>query len=98
MGQFLAGIPHTTPLMAMNRQCSSGLQAVVTVANQIRSGEISCGIGGGVESMSLFNMMGAVNPDALSDLVYDHQEANKCLMPMGITSDNVAEKYGISRE
>lgn len=33
MGQFLADIPHTTPLMSMNRQCSSGLQAVVTVAN-----------------------------------------------------------------
>ena len=97
MGQFLAGIPHTTPLIGINRLCSSGLQAVATVANQIRSGEIECGIGGGVESMSMFNMMGQVNPDALSDLVYDHPEANKCLMPMGITSENVAEKYGISR-
>lgn len=48
--------------------------------------------------MSLFNMMGAVNPEALSDLIYDHPEANKCLMPMGITSENVAEKYGISRK
>lgn len=98
MGQFLGGIPHTTPLMSLNRQCSSGLQAVVTIANQIKSGEINCGIGGGVESMSLFNMMGAVNPEALSDQVYEHPEAQKCLMPMGITSENVAEKYGISRK
>jgi acetyl-CoA acyltransferase 1 len=56
-----------------------------------------CGIGGGVESMSMFSMMGQVNPDALSDLVYEHDEAQKCLMPMGITSENVAEKYGITR-
>jgi acetyl-CoA acyltransferase 1 len=58
MGQFLAGIPHTTPLIGINRLCSSGLQAVATVANQIKSGEIDCGIGGGVESMSMFSMMG----------------------------------------
>lgn len=40
------------------------------------------------------NMM---NPEALSDQVFEHSEAQKCLMPMGITSENVAEKYGITR-
>jgi len=97
MGQFLAGYSHETPLIGINRLCSSGLQAVATVANQIKSGEIDCGIGGGVESMSMFSMMGQVNPDAISDLVYDHPEANKCLMPMGLTSENVAEQFGITR-
>jgi acetyl-CoA acetyltransferase len=47
--------------------------------------------------MSLFSMMGAVDPAALSDLVYEHEVANKCLLPMGMTSENVAEKYGITR-
>lgn len=52
MGQMIAGIPYTTPLIAINRMCSSGLQAVISVANQINAGEIDIGIGGGVESMS----------------------------------------------
>lgn len=58
MGQMMAGIPYTTPLIAINRMCSSGLQAVISVANQINAGEIDIGIGGGVESMSNYDMMG----------------------------------------
>lgn len=98
MGQLMADIPYTTPLEAINRQCSSGLQACAHVANSIRAGEIDIGIGGGVESMSLFSMQAAVNPEVLSDEVFEHPEAQKCLMGMGITSDNVATKFGISRE
>lgn len=67
MAQFLAGIPDTTPLYAVDRLCSSGLQAVATIANSIRSGEIDIGIGGGVESMSMFAMTNMVDPGALSD-------------------------------
>jgi acetyl-CoA acyltransferase 1 len=97
MAQFLAGIPHDVPLHGINRLCSSGLQAVATIANAIRAGEIDCGIGGGVESMSLFSMMGQVDPATLSEQVFEHDQANKCLLPMGLTSENVAEKYGITR-
>ena len=71
---------------------------MATIANQIRSGQIELGIGGGVESMSINSMMDGVNPDALSDKVFEHEEAQKCLIPMGVTSENVAVKYGISRE
>ena len=67
MAQFLADIPETTPLYTINRQCSSGLQAVMNIANQIRVGDIDIGIGGGVESMSMFSMQGVVNPETLSD-------------------------------
>lgn len=49
MSMFLAGYPETTSVMAINRLCSSGLQAVATVANSIKSGQINIGIGGGVE-------------------------------------------------
>jgi len=56
------------------------------------------GIGGGVESMSMFPMMAMVNVETIADAVFEHPEAQLCMMPMGITSENVAEKYGITRE
>jgi acetyl-CoA acyltransferase 1 len=97
MAQFLAGIPHTTTNQTLNRQCSSGLQAVSTIANAIRSGEISVGIGGGFESMSMTDMSGSVDPEKISQEVFDNEVARNCLMPMGITSENVAERFNISR-
>lgn len=50
---LLAGFPETTAVRTLNRQCSSGLQACIDVANQIKAGMIDVGIGAGVESMSL---------------------------------------------
>jgi acetyl-CoA acyltransferase 1 len=78
--------------------CSSGLQAIINVAAQIRSGEIDMGIGGGVESMSMFSMQGMVDPECIADASFEHPEAQLCMMSMGVTSENVAEKYGITRE
>jgi acetyl-CoA acyltransferase 1 len=45
MAQLYAGIPHTTPINTVNRQCSSGLTAVHQIANEIKSGDIDIGIG-----------------------------------------------------
>lgn len=98
MAMFLAGLPETATLQAVNRQCSSGLQAVMNIANAIRSRQIDIGIGGGVESMSLYAMEAGVDPNTLSNQVFDHPIAQTCLMPMGITSENVAERYKISRD
>jgi acetyl-CoA acyltransferase 1 len=98
MAMFLAGLPETASLMAVNRQCSSGLQAVMSIDNAIRSRQIDFGIGAGVESMSLFSMEGSLDPNALSPKVFEHPVAQNCLMPMGITSENVAAKYGITRQ
>ena len=98
IAQLLAGIPDCCPNHTINRQCSSGLQAVATIANQIAAGQIEIGIGGGVESMSNYSMMGQVDAENLSQHVFDHEQAQKCLIPMGITSENVAAKYGITRE
>lgn len=98
IAQLLAGIPDCCPNHTINRQCSSGLQAVATIANQIAAGQIEIGIGGGVESMSNYSMMGQVDAENLSQQVFDHEQAQKCLIPMGITSENVAAKYGITRE
>jgi acetyl-CoA acyltransferase 1 len=49
---LVAGLPETAAVRTLNRQCSSGLQACVDVANQIKTGMIDVGIGAGVESMS----------------------------------------------
>jgi acetyl-CoA acyltransferase 1 len=50
---LVAGFPDTAAVKSLNRQCSSGLQACVDIANAIKSGMIDVGIGAGVESMSL---------------------------------------------
>lgn len=97
MAQFMAGIPSSTPQYAVNRLCSSGLQAVINVANQIRAGEINCGIGGGIENMTMFPMGRMVDVTKVSAEAKAVEDAATCLMPMGITSENVAEKYGITR-
>ena len=98
MAQFLAGIPETTALCAINRQCSSGLQAVMSVANAIRAGQIDVGIGAGVENMSQFDFSTAFNPPHLSKEVKNNNLAASCQIPMGITSENVATKFSISRK
>lgn len=46
-------------------------------------------MGGGVESMSMFPMQNMVDPATISEKVFEHEEAQKCIMPMGITSENV---------
>mmetsp|Transcript_65412 Transcript_65412/g.117782 ORF Transcript_65412/g.117782 Transcript_65412/m.117782 type:complete len:429 (-) Transcript_65412:193-1479(-) len=98
MAQFLGGLPFEAPSMAVNRQCSSGLQAVANIAANIKSGVIDIGIGGGVESMSMYNMASAFNPEKFSKDIASNELAASCLMPMGITSENVAEKYNVSKD
>jgi acetyl-CoA acyltransferase 1 len=70
----------------------------MNTANAIKSRQIDFGIGGGVESMSLFAFGDAVKVEAISPLVFEHPKARNCLMPMGVTSENVAEKFGVTRQ
>ena len=97
MAMFMAGYPETTCVKSINRLCSSGLQSVATVANAIRAGQISIGIGGGFESMSNAQMADQINPNLLGEEVFECEPANNCLMPMGITSENVAAEFGVDR-
>lgn len=92
---LLAGFPETVPVRTVNRQCSSGLQAVADVAAAIKAGFYDIGIGAGLESMSVNAMgwEGQVNPR-----VIELQKAQDCLLPMGITSENVAHRYGVTRQ
>lgn len=97
MAQLSAGIPYTVPLQTLSRQCSSGLQAVVNVANSIKVGDYDIGMAVGVESMTA-NYGAATMPPAFSDDVMENPESADCLLPMGITSENVAKEYGVSRK
>jgi len=96
MAAYLAGFPDSTAVCTTNRQCSSGLQALATIAGEIKNGVIDIGIGAGVESMSLHDMNSSVGE--LNNKIFDHPKAQSCLVTMGETSENVAEKYGITRE
>ncbi|XP_039382383.1 3-ketoacyl-CoA thiolase, peroxisomal isoform X2 [Mauremys reevesii] len=95
VAQFLSGIPETVPLSCVNRQCSSGLQAVINIAGGIRNGSYDIGLACGVETMSLRNVG---SPGDVSSRMMDNSKARDCLIPMGMTSENVAERFGISRK
>jgi acetyl-CoA acyltransferase len=89
-----AGLPQSVPAETINRYCSSGVQSIAHLAYAIKAGDIEIGIAGGVESMSLVPMMGykfSPNPYFAQDL--PHYYTN-----MGLTAENVAAKYDISRE
>jgi len=97
MAQFIAGIPDTTTISTCNRQCSSGLQAIADIASSIKCGYIDVGIAGGVESMSI-DKFGPGKNMKIGDDIKMNNDALNCLLPMGITSENVASKYGVTRE
>merc|ERR1712000_221655 len=90
-----AGFPETAAVKSLNRQCSSGLQACVDIANAISSGMIDVGIGAGVESMSTQYGPGAVTE--FSDLLENHMQSANCKVPMGVLSEDMAKEYKISR-
>jgi len=95
IGVLLAGLPHTIAAQTVNRFCSSGLQAVALAANEIRLGNADLMLAGGTESMSMVPMMG--NKVALSPAVFSDDHV-AIAYGMGITAENVAEEWKVSRE
>jgi len=98
MASLVAGFPNNTSLSAVNRQCSSGLQAVANIANSIKAGNIKVGIGCGVESMTQTPMHKMKPPEVDWEIMQRNQEAMDCLIPMGVTSENIVKEYGLSRK
>ncbi len=89
-----AGLPDSVPAETINRYCSSGVQSIAHVTAAIQSGQVETAIAGGAESMSMVPMMGykfSPNPHFAQDL--PHYYTN-----MGLTAENVALKYQISRK
>lgn len=90
----LAGLPYTVPAVTINRYCSSGLQSIAYGAEKIMLGAADTIIAGGAESMSIVPMMGhIVRPNAALA-----ETAPEYYMGMGHTAEQVAVKYGVSRE
>jgi acetyl-CoA acyltransferase len=89
-----AGFPYTVPGQTVNRFCSSGLQAIATAAYEIMVGGSDVIVAGGVEFMSQVPIMGltpSVNP-------YLVEHNPQIYTSMGLTAENVAAKFGITRE
>jgi acetyl-CoA acyltransferase len=91
---WLAGLPEETSAVTINRFCSSGLQAIAFAAERIMCGWSDCIVAGGTESMSLIPMGGhKISPNpSIVDRWPDYY------LNMGLTAENLAQKYSISRE
>ncbi len=89
-----AGFPDTVPGQTVNRFCSSGLQAIATAAYEIMVGATEVMVAGGVEFMSQVPIMG-LTPSPNPYLVEHNPQV---YTSMGLTAENVAEKFGVSRE
>lgn len=100
-----AGVPIEATALSVNRLCSSGLQSIISAAQSIQTGMISLAVAGGAENMSRlpfldyqrrwgFKMGDVMVKDALTEILSDPFEK----YGMGITAENVAAKYQISRE
>ena len=91
---LLGGLPEETSAMTINRFCSSGLQAIALAAGSIAAGYNDIVIAGGVESMSMVPMTGnklSASPEAMKRVA-------SVYTPMGITAENVAKKFNVSRQ
>ncbi len=100
------GVPQRVPALGVNRLCGSGFQAVVTAAEQILTGQASMVLCGGTESMSMaphvtYGLRDGARfgkPPKMQDLLWECLTDSNTGMPMAITAENLAEKYGISRD
>ncbi|PKB67712.1 MAG: acetyl-CoA acetyltransferase [SAR202 cluster bacterium Io17-Chloro-G3] len=107
LASLKSGIPHDVPTIAINRQCSSGLEAINMAAQLIRTGEAEIAVAGGTENMSQVPYMIEYKArfDGLrmgnSTLVDGLTEGLGCPVNryhMGVTAENVAERFGVSRK
>jgi acetyl-CoA acyltransferase len=90
---LLGGLPVESSAQTINRFCSSGLQAIAIAAGAIVTGSYDVVVAGGVESMTMVPMTGnklSASPEAM-------RRCPEVYTPMGITAENVAKKFGITR-
>ena len=100
-----SGVSIETPALTLNRLCGSGLQAVVSVTQSIKLGESEIGLAGGAECMSQSPYVSRkarfgirMGNDTLVDTLSEALTDSRAGCGMGITAENLAEKYGITRE
>jgi acetyl-CoA C-acetyltransferase len=97
---MLAGLPDTVPGTSVNRFCASSLQSIRMAFHAIKAGEGDTYVAGGVESVSRTAGKGFSKEDANPRFVDESRPdfVNHMYIPMGLTAENVAEKYDVSRE
>ena len=88
-----AGLPHEVPAVTVNRFCSSGSQTIAMAAERILAGMADCIIAGGTESMSMLRGNTRFRPNP-----YLVEHRPDVYLSMGLTAENVARKYNITRE
>jgi acetyl-CoA C-acetyltransferase len=100
-----AGMARESAALTLNRLCGSGLQAIVTAANAIQLGDTDIAVGGGVETMSrapyaapAMRWGARMGDTAMIDMLVGALSDPFGAGHMGITAENIAEKYDISRE
>lgn len=101
-----SGLPIETPALTVNRLCGSGFQSVVNGAQDILLGDAKAVLVGGTENMSqaphsMWGLRGGARfgkPPKLVDTLWESLTDSYCNTPMAVTAENLAEKYGISRE
>src|SRR3954470_17738219 len=96
----LAGLPDTVPGTSVNRFCASSLQSIRMAFHAIKAGEGDTYVAGGVESVSQTSGKGFSKDDANQRFLNESRSdfVNHMYIPMGMTAENVAEKYNVSRE
>jgi acetyl-CoA C-acetyltransferase len=99
------GLPHETPALTLNRLCGSGLQAIITAAQTIMLGDAEITVAGGAENMSrspysvpAMRWGARMNDATMTDMMVGALSDPFDDCHMGVTAENVAKKYGISRE
>lgn len=100
-----AGITHSTPAFNVNRLCGSGLQAIVSAAQSIQLGDAQVAIGAGAESMSRAPYLAVgqrwgsrMGDSTLLDMMLGALADPFDKIHMGVTAENVAQRYGITRD
>jgi acetyl-CoA C-acetyltransferase len=96
---LLAGLPESVPGTTVNRMCASSLQAIRIAHHAIKMDEAQVVVAGGVESISRTASASFKPTDANPRFVHEMREdfVNHYYMPMGLTAENVADRYGVSR-
>ncbi len=95
IASLLGGLPQGVPAMTINRFCSSGVQSIATAAATISNGDIHLALGGGVESMSMVPLGG--NKYTANPGIFNNEHV-AIAYGMGITAENVAKRWEITRE
>src|ERR671916_308973 len=106
--EIISGFTNPPPAMTLNRMCASGLQAIVSAAQEIALGESDVILAGGIENMDMAPFllpkgrygyrMGLPDAKILDHMVYDGLWDKFNDYHMGVTAENVAEQYGLSRD